>query len=337
MNKNYTQAILLLFVALNIMACSGSSTKKGRVADTISLAPAPVFNADSAMLYIKTQCAFGPRTPNSEAHERCADWIVAQFKSFGASVEEQHTDLKGYDGTKYHCRNIIALINPEMTDRVVIAAHYDSRLWADNDPDPANHHKPVPAANDGASGVAVMLEMARAIQELPIMLGIDFVCFDLEDQGTPQWAEQDDDEGPANFWCLGSYYWSEQVAAVDYRPRVGIVLDMVGGRGTSFSVEGYSRQVAGPVVNMVWHLAEQLGYGQYFRQRDGGYLTDDHIPMNMLANIPTIDIVPYCPDARSNFGDTWHTLADTPENIDPAILKAVGQTLLQLLYNDNAQ
>ncbi len=322
------------------MACGGRSTQKGGISDTIALAAVPNFDADSAMAYIETQCAFGPRTPNSEAHEKCADWIVSKFKTFGTTVEEQHTDIKGYDGTLYHCRNIIAHINPEASDRMVIGAHYDSRQWADNDPDPANHKKPVAAANDGASGVAVMLEMARSIQNQPFSLGVDFVCFDLEDQGTPQWAEQsenEEEEGPSDFWCLGSYYWSEQAAAIDYRPRVGFVLDMVGGRGTSFSIEGYSRQVAIPVVNMVWHLAEQLGYGQYFLQRDGGYLTDDHIPMNMIAHIPTIDIVPFCPDARSNFGDTWHTVNDIPENIDPAVLKAVGQTLLQLLYNDNAE
>lgn len=306
-------------------------------ADTIAISPAPLFVADSAMAYVKAQCDFGPRTPNSQAHEQCADWIVAKFTAIGATVEEQRTTLRGYDSTAYSCRNIIAHVNPDLTDRVVIGAHYDSRLWADNDPDPANHRKPVMAANDGASGVAVMLEMARAIGTMPLSVGVDFVCFDLEDQGTPKWAEPaaNDDENQGNYWCLGSQYWAEQAAASGYQPRYGIVLDMVGGRDASFAMEGYSKQVAITLVNMVWHLADQLGYGHFFPIADGGYLMDDHIPMNTTAHIPTIDIVPYCTDARSEFGETWHTIADTPENIDPAAMHAVGQTLLQLLYNDN--
>jgi len=306
-------------------------------ADTIALTPAPVFNPDSAMAYVQAQCDFGPRTPNSQAHEQCADWIVAKFTAFGASVEEQRTTLKGYDGTEYACRNITAHVNPELADRVVFGAHYDSRLWADNDPDPANHRKPVMAANDGASGVAVMLEMARAISSMPLSVGVDFVCFDLEDQGTPQWAHDDatDEENEGGFWCLGSQFWAEQAVAAGYQPRYGIVLDMVGGKDASFAMEGYSKQVAVTLVDMVWHLAIQLGYDRFFPLREGGYLTDDHIPLNVTAHIPTIDIVPYCTDARSNFGDTWHTVNDTPENIDPAAMQAVGQTLLQLLYNDN--
>ena len=158
-------------------------------ADTIALSPTPTFDADSAMTFVAMQCAFGPRTPNSRSHERCADWIAAQFTRLGAVVEEQRTTLKGFDGTDYACRNIIAHVNPELTDRVVIGAHYDSRLWADNDPNPVNHYTSVMAANDGASGVAVMMEMARVIASLPLTVGVDFVCFDLEDQGRPQWAE----------------------------------------------------------------------------------------------------------------------------------------------------
>lgn len=315
-----------------------SESNRFNRADTIALAPVPQFNADSAMEYVCIQCAFGPRTPNSQAHEQCADWIVSKFAALGATVEEQRTTLKGYDGTDYACRNIIARVNPDLIDRVVIGAHYDSRLWADHDPNPANHHSPVMAANDGASGVAVMLEMARAIGQLPLSVGVDFVCFDLEDQGRPDWAEEPTDDElaeRADYWCLGSDYWARQMAAQDYQARFGVVLDMVGGRDASFAMERYSKQVAVTLVNMVWHLADQLGYGKYFPISDGGYLMDDHIPMNAIAHIPTIDIVPYCPDARSNFGETWHTTNDTPEHIDPEAMRAVGQTLLQLLYNDN--
>lgn len=325
--------ILFISSFLIFSSCTGYKTKGGSAADTIALAPAPSFIADSAMSYIKAQCAFGPRVPGSAAHEACGDWIARQFAAFGTVVNEQRTELAGYDGQLLPCRNMMASFNPDCTDRVLITAHWDSRAWADNDREAANHHTPVPAANDGASGVAVMLEMARVLSQLPLDCGVDFVCFDLEDQGTPQWAEDDDAED--NFWCLGSRYWANEAYATGYAARYAINLDMVGGQGARFEMELFSQQFAAPLVNMVWHLAAQLGYGDYFPLRRGGYVTDDHVSVSQLARIPAIDIVPHVSDGRSSFGPTWHTLEDTPENIDPAVLKAVGQTLLQLLYNDN--
>ncbi len=319
---------------LLMMASCGRSTKRGTEAlDTIALAPTPVFVADSAMAYIVTQCAFGPRVPGSPAHEACGNWIASRFTALGTTVSEQRTQLAGYDGQLLPCRNIMASYQPQATDRVLITAHWDSRAWADNDRDSKNHHTPVPAANDGASGVAVMLEMARVLPQLPLDCGVDFVCFDLEDQGTPQWAEDDDVED--NFWCLGSRYWANEAYATGYTARYAINLDMVGGKGARFEIEKFSQQFAAPLVNMVWHLAAQLGYGDYFPLREGGYVTDDHLSVSQLARIPAIDIVPHSNHGRSSFGPTWHTIADTPENIDPAVLKAVGQTLLQLIYNDN--
>lgn len=329
--------LIVFFFSIFSMRTHRSTTYQLTPSDTIPITPAPVFDADSAMAHVVAQCAFGPRTPNSQAHDQCADWIVARFEALGASVEQQRTTLKGYDGTDYACRNIMAHVNPDLTDRVVIGAHYDSRLWADHDPDPARHHSPVPAANDGASGVAVMLEMARCIASMPLNVGVDFVCFDLEDQGTPEWAKEDDEveESPTGYWCLGSKYWAEQMVVQGYQARYGVVLDMVGGRDASFAIEGYSKQVAVTLVNMVWHLADQLGFSAFFPIKDGGFLMDDHIPMNSIAHIPTIDIVPNVPSGRSSFGETWHTVSDTPEHINPEAMRAVGQTLLQLLYNDN--
>ena len=311
-------------------SCAGK-TKRAETADTIALSPAPTFIADSAMAYIQAQCAFGPRVPGSAAHEACADWLVQQFRALGAEVSEVRATLNGYDGQPMACRNIQARINPDATDRVLITAHWDSRAWADNDADAANHHTPVMAANDGASGVAVMLEMARVIQQTGLSYGVDFVCFDLEDQGTPQWADSDGE----SYWCLGSTYWAQEAAVVGYRARYGVNLDMVGGRGARFLMESFSMQYGKPIVGMVWHLAIQLGFGQYFIAKEGGYITDDHLPVNRIAHIPCIDIIPCVENAASSFGDTWHTTADAPENIDPGALRAVGQTLLQLLYNDN--
>ena len=326
-------AFFLLFLLTFFVSCGGR-TRQGTAPDTIALQPAPAFVADSAMAYVEAQCAFGPRVPGSQAHEACADWLVGKFQSFGAEVSEVRTTLNGYDGQPMTCRNIQARLFPDAIDRILITAHWDSRAWADNDPDDARHHTPVPAANDGASGVAVMLEMARTIAATGLSYGIDFVCFDLEDQGTPEWAE---DTGEESFWCLGSRYWAQQAAAIGYRPRYGVNLDMVGGRGARFAQEGFSRQYAKPVVDMVWHLGIQLGFGEYFVLKDAGYVTDDHLPVNRIAYIPCIDIIPSVEGASSSFGPTWHTLSDTPENIDPAVMQAVGQTLLQLIYNDNKQ
>ena len=327
--------LYIAIASLLLLSCTGR-TKPSATADTIALAPAPAFVADSAMAYVVAQCDFGARVPGSAAHDACGDWIAKKFASFGAEVSELRTTLKGYDGQPLPCRNIQARLNPDATDRILITAHWDSRAWADNDRTPANRHTPVLAANDGASGVAVMLEMARLISETGLNYGVDFVCFDLEDQGTPQWAE-DNGEGDeeTGFWCLGSNYWAEQAFAVGYRSRFAINLDMVGGRDSRFLMEGFSKRYGQTLVNMIWHLAEQLGFGTYFPLRSSGYVTDDHLPINRIAGIPAIDIIPNIDSPRSSFGPTWHTIDDTPENIDPEVMRAVGQTLLQLIYNDN--
>lgn len=303
--------------------------------DTIPLQPCPEFVADSAMASIEAQCKFGPRVCGTDAHRRCGDYLVQRFKAYGCTVAEQVTEVAGWDGKMVPVRNIVASINPGNPTRSVFCAHWDSRPWADNDESESKHRTPVMAANDGASGVAVLLEIARVLQTQPLNSGIDLICFDAEDMGTPQWADESAVVND-NSWCLGSTYWSQQAADNGYQANYGVLLDMVGGRGTSFSFEGYSKEYAGPVMQLIWHMADQLGYSQIFPCSDGGFITDDHVSMNRIAGIPTVDIVPYCPNARSSFGDTWHTSTDTPENIDPNVLKAVGQTLVQLIYNDGA-
>ena len=294
----------------------------------------PTFNADSALAFCEVQCDFGPRIMNSEAHEKCGKWIVEKFRQFGCEVETQKADLKGYDGTILKNTHIIAHYNPKATTRILLCAHWDSRPWADNDPDSANWRKPVMAANDGASGVGVMLEIARLLQadkKLNAQIGVDFVCFDAEDWGTPQWADVQDQ---GDSWALGAQYWSENKSA-DYQPRYGILLDMVGGQGAQFYREGMSMQYASSIVKKVWRAARQAGYGSFFPNSDGGMITDDHIPVNQKAKIPTIDIIPYYPDCQqSSFGPTWHTVSDDMAHLDKNTLKAVGQTIIQVLYTE---
>ena len=301
-------------------------------ADTIALSPCPRFSAENAMSFISEQCEFGPRVTGSEASRLCGDYLVERFKAFGAEVEEQTCTVTTWDGNKLPARNIIARINTSNPDRILLCAHWDSRPWADNDENEANHHTPILAANDGASGVAVLLEICRLLQEKPLQVGIDLICFDAEDMGTPQWAEDRSDA--SDTWCLGSQSWAEKARADGYKARFGILLDMVGGYGASFSREGVSMQLAQPIVNRVWQLAGQLGYRQFFPLKDSGYVTDDHINVNR-AGVPCIDIIPYYREGPSSFGPTWHTIKDTPDNIDPNVLEAVGQTITQLIYNEH--
>lgn len=294
----------------------------------------PNFNADSAYAFTQAQCDFGPRDMNSKGHEECGAWIVAKFKGYGCKVTTQEADLKGYDGTTLKSTNIMAQYNPGATTRILLCAHWDSRPWADNDPDSANWHKPILAANDAASGVAVMLEIARLLQKnaLPSGFGVDFVCFDAEDWGTPQWEANQDASGDS--WALGAQHFAVNLPQ-GYEARYGILLDMVGGMNAKFYKEGISNQYAPEIVKKVWRAARQAGFGSYFPRQEGGMITDDHIPLNQKAGIPTIDIIPYYPDCQqSSFGPTWHTLADNMDNIDRNTLKAVGQTVIQVLFTE---
>ena len=197
MNRKY------IFLSFLIVAALFSSCKSNKQVEEVLNPVGPAFIADSAMAYCQAQCDFGPRTMNSKAHDLCEEWIVNKFKGFGLEVETQKADLTGWDGTKLHSTNIIAHFNPQAERRILICAHWDSRPWADNDPDSTNWHKPVLAANDGASGVGVMLEVARLLQnDTTLAIGVDLVCFDAEDYGTPQWAEKNEDS--ENTWALGA-------------------------------------------------------------------------------------------------------------------------------------
>lgn len=331
--KKRTNSFVILFALLFVqgMLLSCGNSKKATAETQAAQPVGPVFIADSAYVYCEKQCSFGPRTMNSEAHEQCGAWIAETFRRFGMEVQTQKADLKGYDGTILKSTNIIASYKPELSDRILLCAHWDSRPWADNDPDEANWHKPVLAANDGASGVAVMLEIARLVgQQDSLAVGVDFICFDAEDWGTPQWAEIGDD---GDYWALGAQHWAANPHKENYKARFGILLDMVGGQGAQFYQEGMSKQFAQGVVDKVWAAAQTVGYGSFFPKAAGGMVTDDHVPVNEKRGIPTIDIIAYYPDCeQSSFGPTWHTVSDDMQHIDKNTLQAVGQTVIQVLF-----
>ena len=295
------------------------------------------FNADSAYQFCQQQCDFGPRVMNSEAHERCAQWIAQKFQQYGYEVTLQKADLKGYDGTILKSTNIIATApskDSEDKTRLLLCAHWDSRPWADNDPDSANWHKPVMAANDGASGVGVMLELARLLPTHDSLnVAVDFVCFDAEDWGAPQWTTKND----ADSWALGAQPWAASFNTQPSTPsyQYAILLDMVGGQGAKFYHEAFSLDHARPIVEKVWQAAAAAGYGSFFPSQTGGYVTDDHVPVNEVAHIPCIDIINHYPDCpQSSFGPTWHTINDDMPHLDKNTLQAVGQTLVQVLFSE---
>lgn len=327
--------IILYVVLLALCVSCGNSKKTASTTDdSVARVVGPAFNADSAYAYCAAQCDFGPRTMNSEAHDKCGEWIVNKFRQYDMDITEQNVTLNGFDGTPLRCTNIIASYKPEQTKRILLCAHWDSRPWADNDPDSANWHKPVMAANDGASGVAVMIEIARLLNAFgdSISIGVDFVCFDAEDWGTPQWSNYED---KAETWAIGANHWAHNPHKQNYKAHFGILLDMVGGQGANFYQEGVSKHFAPSIVDKVWTAARTVGYGSYFPNDEGGMITDDHVPVNVVAKIPTIDIIPYYPDCRqSSFGPTWHTINDTMDNIDKNTLQAVGQTVVQVLFSE---
>lgn len=314
----------IALAAALMLACTGN---KAAPEETAAERQGPDFNADSAYVYCEGQCSFGPRTMNSTAHDDCGAWIAATFRRFGCEVTRQETTLKAYDGAQLRATNIIASYRPENADRIMLCAHWDSRPWADNGPE-TQWQQPVMGANDGASGVAVMMEVARLLCQDSLAVGVDFVCFDAEDYGMPQWEGSDNDS-----WALGAQHWAANPHTDNYNPRFAILLDMVGGEGARFYREGFSMQLAPQVVSRVWKAARTAGYATRFVNTTGGYVTDDHLPLNTIAGIAAIDIIAYYPDCPdSSFGPTWHTTDDTMEHIDRTTLKAVGQTVIQVLY-----
>ena len=324
-------SLVSVFTIFSLMACGGGNKTSNNVDDQDNkvVVNVPKFNADSAYQYVKAQVDFGPRIPNTQGHVNCGNYLAGQLEKFGAKVYNQYADVIAYDGTLLKARNIIGAYKPESKKRVALFAHWDTRPWADNDPDEKNHHTPILGANDGASGVGTLLEIARQIQQQAPELGIDIIFFDAEDYGAPQFYEGEHKE---ESWCLGSQYWAQHPHVDGYNARYGILLDMVGGKNTVFLKEKYSEKYAPDINKKVWKAAKRIGYENIFVDQDGDPITDDHLFVNRLANIKTIDII--ANDAEYGFPPTWHTLNDNMENIDKNTLKATGQTVLEVIYNE---
>lgn len=319
--------LALFFVLVSCQNDTEKQKQTGKYEPPVIVIPTPDFNSDSAFQFIKKQVDFGPRVPNTEAHAKCAAWLEQTFKRFGADVIVQQGEAKAFNGTVLKMKNIIAQWNTAKTNRIMLCAHWDTRPFADQDTKDVN--KPIDGANDGGSGVGVLLEMARQFSIAQPNIGIDIILFDAEDYGQPETVMMQEKN---HTYCLGSQFWSRNKHRENYFPRYAILLDMVGAPNATFAMEGVSMQYAPQVVKKVWDTASRLGYSNYFIYEKTNPITDDHYYINTLAEIPAIDIIHYDPATKYRFAPTWHTHNDNLNNIDPKTLKAVGQTLLEVVY-----
>ena len=323
----------LIFSILVIAACGiscGNSQKQSKQETVKTTISVPAFNGDSAYSFVQKQVDFGPRVPNTKGHRECGDYLINKLKSYGAEVVTQEMQLMRYDGVQMNARNIIASFDPQNVKRVMLCAHWDTRPWADNDANEKNYHTAIDGANDGGSGVGVLLEIARQISMSKPQIGIDIILFDAEDSGTPRFHKGQYDE---KSWCLGSQYWAYNPHKAGYNARYAVLLDMVGAKNAVFCKEGFSVDYASSVVKKIWNKAGELGYAHIFVDQHCGYITDDHVPVNEIARIPCVDIIHNDP-AAAGFGDFWHTVNDNMDGIDKDMLTKVGTVMLNVIYSE---
>jgi glutaminyl-peptide cyclotransferase len=334
-STNSLRFMRYLFIVAIAVACCWTACKKPQqeqvpVESTPVPVKVPAFSGDSAVAFIAKQVSFGPRVPGTAGHTNTRKWLVNQFKSYGASVREQTFTAKTASIGDVRAANIIASFNPTYARRVVLAAHWDTRYAADEDDQKVMD--PIDGADDGGSGVGVLLEIARLIQQNPINIGVDIVLFDAEDQGLS--------EGAPESWCLGAQHWSQNLHVKGYRAEYGILLDMVGAKGAVFAKEDLSNMFTpekskriSQLYDKVWQLARGMGHSSLFIDQRSSPVTDDHLFVNMYTDIPMIDIIHRVPNGNGGFGPHWHTHDDNMEVIDPKVIQAVGQVVTAYVYN----
>jgi len=277
--------------------------------------PIPKFDQELAFRHLETQCNFGARVPGTEPHQQCRQYLVQTLRKYTNQVTTQSFQITvGSGGHPATCYNIIANFLPKKKQRILLCAHWDTRPWADQDPNPANRSKPVPGASDGASGVSVLLEIARLIHLSPPKYGVDIVFFDAEDLGT---------YGNNESWALGSKEFAQRLSRRDH-PEFGILVDLVGDADQQLYMENNSYQYARKIVERVWNKAGDLGIVTFIPEVKHD-VYDDHINL-LQVGIQCINIIdfdyPY-----------WHTIEDTPDKCSPQSLGNVGRVLVELLYH----
>lgn len=317
---------LILFVT--IIACNSNEDKVVEKKPKVKV-EVPKFNSDSAYFFVEQQVNFGPRVISSKAWDNCSKYLTNKLESYNAKVIVQQAPITTYDQKKHTLRNIIGSYSPEKNNRIALFAHWDSRHVADYDT--INTSKPILGANDGGSGVGVLLEIARNLNLKNPKIGVDIIFFDAEDYGQPE-----NSKFPImnDSWCLGSQYWSKNPHKQNYFAKYGILLDMVGGKDAEFWQESISSYYASNIIKKVWDVAHNIGYSNFFIYKNSPQIMDDHYYVNTIAGIPTIDIIEYDPFSKTNFNKHWHTHADNMNNVDRKTLKAVGQTVMNVIYSE---
>ena len=324
---------LILLIVLGCADDSKERSKKTKSIPAVVFIPVekPAFSADSAYEYIVEQVDFGPRVPGTKAHAKAAIYFEKQFQKWNWQTEVQNGKSTTFNGKKIAIKNVIARSDTNNKNRILLMAHWDSRPFADRDE--TRKTEAIDGANDGASGVGVLMEIARAISnsEIQPKIGIDIILFDAEDYGQPSGMMAGQ---TGETWCLGSQYWANNLTDNYVRPKYGILVDMVGAKDAVFPKEGVSMQYNPQLVNKVWYLANKLGYGKYFIQEEAkGGITDDHLYVNRIANIPSIDIIHYDP-YQGDFGSFHHRHSDDIDIIDKSTLKVVGQVIMETIYRE---
>jgi Zn-dependent M28 family amino/carboxypeptidase len=328
-----------IFIVGSFFFSCGETEKKNKISNNVNVTPPiktekiiverPNFNGDSAYQFIKDQVDFGPRFPNNEAHGKTANYLKNKLKSYGLETQIQKGNATTFNNKNITIKNIIGEYNPDAKKRILLFAHWDSRPFADQDT--KNMTKPILGANDGASGVGVLLEVARQLSIIKPEIGVDIIFFDAEDYGEPSSGMvQTDTES----WCLGSQYWSKNMHKENYTADYGILLDMVGSANAYFTHERISMTYAPNLARKVWKIGQQLGYQNMFIDKETNFVgTDDHKYVNEIANIPSIDIIHY-EQNRGSFHPSWHTHGDNMSVIDKYTITAVGETLLAFIQSE---
>lgn len=327
-------ALGLALVFLAMAACHDPAPPKAKRPQAKrpvekALVKTPLFSGDSAYAHVAKQVSFGPRVPNSPGHTACATWLANQLEIYGADVTVQTGRVTAYDGTALDIQNIFGAFRPEVRRRILLYAHWDTRPFADRDT--VRIKDPIDGANDGGSGVGVLLELARILGDSLPDVGVDIAFFDAEDYGEPEWLPNR--SGDYTDWCLGSQYWARKPHVPGYRARFGILLDMVGAKGAIFNREGTSMETAPSVVDKVWRTAQRMGHGDMFLNRVTPQTVDDNLFVSQLAGIPSANIVHYHMDTQPmGYFQFHHTHGDNLAAIDAGVLETVGSVIAQVVY-----
>ena len=342
MLRSTSPLLLVLFVALSLHSCTNDEPAQPRYdvdferpadrdASEVSAVEVPEFSADSAYTYVARQVAFGPRVPNTPEHDACGRWLAAELERHGAEVTVQTGRVRAFDGTVLDIQNIVGSFQPDLASRILLYAHWDTRPFADKDT--LRQREPIDGADDGASGVGVLLEVARQLGMDTLDVGVDIIFFDAEDYGSPEWAPP---SGNSHLtWCLGSQFWANEPHAFGYQAKYGILLDMVGARDAHFNMEGTSMAFAPSLVKRIWSTAKSLGHSDLFTTEVTPQTIDDNLFVSQFAGIPSANIVHYRMNVLPmGYGPHHHTHADNLDIIEPSTLGAVGEVVMHVVWND---